>query len=118
MVPRRIPHMSLLNGKRYIGLRRRHLRRPRAVVPKLRLIEAGGIVTVAGPRGGVRYEGKNGYPCISDAAIADMESADFDGVILPGGFMPDKLRRDQKVLELIREFNAGKKPIAAICHGG
>src|SRR6185312_11649642 len=59
-----------------------------------------------------------GYPCRSDAAIADMRAADFDGVILPGGFMPDKLRRDAKVLELIREIaGAGKLP-AAVCHGG
>ncbi len=110
--------MSLLSGKRYLVFVDDIYEDLELWYPKLRLIEAGGIVTVAGPRGGVRYEGKNGYPCTSDAAIADMESADFDGVILPGGFMPDKLRRDQKVLELIREFDAAKKPIAAICHGG
>lgn len=86
--------------------------------PKLRLIEAGASVTVAGPKAGARYEGKNGYPCVADAAIAEMNSADFHGVLLPGGFMPDKLRRDPKVLQLIREFDAAKKLVAAICHGG
>jgi protease I len=86
--------------------------------PKLRLIEAGAKVVVAGPKAGEKYEGKNGYPCVSDAAIAEMKSANFDGLVVPGGFMPDQLRRDAKVLELVREFSAAGKLVAAICHGG
>jgi len=86
--------------------------------PKLRLLEAGAIVTVAGPKAGAKYEGKHGYPCVSDAAIADMQSADFQGVVIPGGFMPDKLRRDTKVLSLVREIAAAGRLTAAICHGG
>ena len=76
--------------------------------PKLRLEEAGVHVTLAGPAADTLYAGKHGYPCQTDAAIADMEAADFDGVVCPGGWMPDKLRRDPKVLELLREFDAGK----------
>lgn len=86
--------------------------------PKLRLIEAGIHVTVAGPKAGQKYVGKNGYPCVSDALISEMESADFHGVICAGGWMPDKLRRDPKVLQLICEFAAAGKLVAAICHGG
>jgi len=86
--------------------------------PKLRWIEAGGEVVVAGPEAGSVYQGKNGYPCQSDAAIADVQSADFDAVLLPGGFMPDKLRRDPQVLKLIQEFDRAGKCVAAICHGG
>lgn len=86
--------------------------------PKLRLEEAGAHVTLAGPEEGVIYSGKNGYPCESDASISDMEIDDFHGVICPGGFMPDKLRRDQKVLNLIHGFHTQQKMIAAICHGG
>ncbi len=86
--------------------------------PNLRLIEAGAETVLAGPEAGVTYAGKNGYPCVSTAAIEDQSAADFDGVICPGGFMPDKLRRDEKVLQLIRDFDADKKLIAAICHGG
>ena len=86
--------------------------------PKLRLIEAGAEVVVAGEKAGHKYEGKNGYPCVSDAPIAEMKSADFAGVVVPGGFMPDKLRRDPKVLSLVREFAAAGKLVAAICHGG
>ncbi|MDA0590923.1 MAG: type 1 glutamine amidotransferase [Planctomycetota bacterium] len=86
--------------------------------PKLRLQEAGAEVVLAGPEAGQKYDGKHGYPCVSDAAISEMNSADFDGVICPGGFMPDKLRRDPKVLSLIAEFHAAGKLVAAICHGG
>jgi protease I len=86
--------------------------------PKLRLIEAGAKVVVAGDDAGRTYAGKNGYPCVSDAKIADMQSTDFDALVVPGGFMPDKLRRDPKVLQLVREFFDSGKPVAAICHGG
>lgn len=86
--------------------------------PKLRLIEAGAAVVVAGEKANTHYAGKNGYPCVSDAAIDDMNSSDFDALLVPGGFMPDKLRRNPKVLELVREFFESGKPVAAICHGG
>ncbi len=86
--------------------------------PKLRMQEAGAEVVVAGPEAGCRYAGKNGYPCVSDAAIAEMEASDFHGLIVPGGFMPDKLRRDAKVLALTRDFAQSDKLVAAICHGG
>ena len=86
--------------------------------PKLRLIEAGAEVVVAGPEAGVTYAGKNGYPCDSDAALHDMKEADFDGLVVPGGFMPDKLRRDPKILSLVQDFDKAKKLIAAVCHGG
>lgn len=86
--------------------------------PKLRLIEAGFGVTVAGALANHKYTGKNGYPCVSDAAIADQKSSDYAGILCPGGWMPDKVRRDPKVLSLVREFAAAGKLVAAICHGG
>ncbi len=86
--------------------------------PRLRLIEAGYGVVVAGAEAGAKYMGKNGYPCVADAAIADMRAADFAGVVCPGGWMPDKLRRDEKVKSLIREFDKAGRLVAAICHGG
>jgi protease I len=60
------------------------------------LIEAGAEVIVAGPEAGVVYKGKHGYPCKSDSALYDMKATDFTGLIIPGGFMPDKLRRNPK----------------------
>lgn len=86
--------------------------------PKLRLIEAGAEVVVAGPEAGKVYAGKNGYPCQSDTSIREMKVADFDGLVVPGGFMPDKLRRDPVVLQLVRDFGKSNKLVAAICHGG
>ena len=86
--------------------------------PKLRLQEAGAEVLVAGPEASEIYSGKHGYPCQSDVAITQMDAADFDALVVPGGFMPDKLRRDSVVLDLVRAFDTAGKPIAAICHGG
>ena len=86
--------------------------------PRLRLEEAGAEVTVAGPEASVVYLGKNGYPCKSEASIPDMKASEFDALVVPGGFMPDKLRRDPVVLDLVRDFDTAGKPIAAICHGG
>ncbi len=86
--------------------------------PKLRLIEAGATFIVAGEEASVTYTGKNGYPCKSDIRIDDARSTDFDAVLLPGGFMPDRLRRLVAVKRLIAEFSEQKKCVAAICHGG
>jgi len=86
--------------------------------PKLRLIEAGAVFVIAGEESNTNYSGKNGYPCVSDIRIADAQSQDFDAVLLPGGFMPDRLRRLDKVKQLIAEFSAQRKCVAAICHGG
>ncbi len=86
--------------------------------PKIRLEEESWNVVVAAPEAERLYKGKHGYPCVSDAAIADVASDDYDALLVPGGFAPDKLRRDPKVLELVREFDAAGKPIAHICHAG
>lgn len=86
--------------------------------PKLRLEEAGVHVTLAGPEAGKTYRGKHSYPCVSDAAIADMEARDFHGVVCAGGWMPDKIRRDPQVLALVRACAQANKLVAAICHGG
>lgn len=107
-----------LEGKRYLVFVENDYEDLELWYPKLRLEEAGAHLTVAGPEAGVTYHGKHGYPCVSDAGIPEMEAKDFDGVICPGGWAPDKLRRDDKVLELVREFTRSNKLVAAICHGG
>ena len=91
--------------------------------PRLRLIEAGAEVVVAGPAADTEYAGKNGYPCRSTAAIGDIDLAEiatdrWSGLVVPGGFMPDKLRRDDHVLACVRAFHAADKLIGAIYHGG
>jgi protease I len=86
--------------------------------PKLRLEEAGAVVTLASRDEPRTFLGKHGYPCRSDTTVAGLVAADFDGIILPGGWMPDALRRDRDVLALVGDFAAAGKLVAAICHGG
>lgn len=85
--------------------------------PKLRLEEAGFAMKLAGPEV-KNYKGKHGYPATSDLRIAEADSRNFVGLLIPGGFMPDKLRRNPRVLELTREFVDQRKLVAFICHGG
>ena len=85
--------------------------------PKLRVEEAGFTCKLAGEALRV-YDGKHGYPAKADVLIADAHEEDYAGLLVPGGFMPDKLRRNAKVLSLTREFFERGKPIAFICHGG
>ena len=86
--------------------------------PLLRVREAGWRPVVAAAEGRARYLGKHGYPVVSEVAIADVDPTKFAGVLLPGGWMPDKLRRDAKVLELVRHFDRQEQLVASICHGG
>lgn len=86
--------------------------------PKIRLEEEGWEVLVAGPKSNRVYSGKHGYPCTATIDIADVESAKYDALLVPGGFAPDKLRRDPNVLRLVREFHEQGKVIAFICHAG
>jgi protease I len=64
------------------------------------------------------YSGKHGYPCKSDASFEEINVGEFDALVIPGGFAPDKLRREKKVLDITRDvFNSGKL-VAHICHAG
>ena len=86
--------------------------------PKYRLEEAGYRVIIAGPNANRLYVGKHGYPCVSDASIFDIQEKDFCGLICPGGWAPDKLRRIAEVKSLTAQFSDAGKLVAAICHGG
>jgi protease I len=84
--------------------------------PKLRLEEAGYVVKLAG-LGEREYRGKHGYPCRVDGSIADFRAEDLAGLVAPGGWAPDRLRRDPEVLRRVREVHAADKMVATICHG-
>lgn len=86
--------------------------------PKIRLEEAGFKTSVAGPEAGQTYKGKHGYPCKADISFEKVNSKNFEGLVIPGGYAPDRLRRSPKVLKLTAEFNRDKKMIAFICHAG
>src|SRR6266446_3462034 len=85
--------------------------------PKLRLEEAGFATKLAGEEMRT-FVGKHGYPAKADLLIGDARSEDYAGLLVPGGFMPDKLRRNRKVLQLTRELFEQGKLVAFICHGG
>lgn len=85
--------------------------------PKLRLEESGYRMVLAGPEL-KSYTGKHGYPATADRRLADVRADDYQGLLIPGGFMPDKLRRDPQVLALTRAFFEQGKLVAFICHGG
>ena len=85
--------------------------------PKYRLIEAGAEVVVAGLEPGIVHKGKYGYPQLSEAKIADQAASAFDGLVIPGGWMPDKLRRYDEVKRITRQMHEAGKCVASICHG-
>ncbi len=84
--------------------------------PKLRLEEAGYATKLAGI-GEAAYRGKHGYPCPVDGHVRDFPADDLVGLLAPGGWAPDKLRRDADVLARVREVHAAGKMVATICHG-
>jgi protease I len=86
--------------------------------PYLRLKEAGWTVVAAGTERKKEYRGKNGYPMTVDTEVEEVRAADFDCVVVPGGWAPDLIRRNPKAVGLVREMNEQGKTIAAICHAG
>src|SRR6266581_4295591 len=85
--------------------------------PKIRLEEEGAATTVAG-LGEKTYQGKRGYPITVDTNVDQVSAAGFDGLVIPGGFAPDQLRRYDTVLRITREIYQAGKPLAFICHAG
>ena len=106
-----------LEGKKVVVLAEDEYEELELWYPALRLREAGAEVTIAGPAK-KNYKSKHGYPAASQAKVADLDPQDYDGVIIPGGYAPDKLRRHKEVLDFVKVMNAAGKPVAAICHGG
>ncbi|MFC0590584.1 type 1 glutamine amidotransferase domain-containing protein [Novosphingobium aquiterrae] len=89
--------------------------------PKAALEQAGFTTVVASPEAGMikGWKDKNwGDSVAVDALIENVSEADFDALLLPGGQMnPDILRMNDDAIDLVEDFAAAGKPIAAICHG-
>lgn len=85
--------------------------------PKYRLREAGARVVVAGLEAGVTHRGKHGLPQTSEAAVGDLNPDDFDGLVVPGGWMPDWLRRHDEIKAMTKAIHDAGKCVASICHG-
>lgn len=86
-------------------------------VPVYRLQEAGATVVIAGAKANHTYTSKLGYPVTTTHSYDDLNPADHDGVIVPGGYAPDHMRRYPKANAFVAEMNAQNKLVAAICHG-
>jgi protease I len=86
--------------------------------PWQRLREAGHQTAVVGLRRGAEVTGKKDHGTITDRAIAEVRADEFDALVIPGGYSPDKLRVDQAMVAFTREFVQSGKPVAAICHAG
>src|SRR5688572_26146743 len=85
--------------------------------PLLRFQEAGAEVVTIGAAAGQTYTSKLGYPVKADIAYDTANPAEFDGVVIPGGYAPDHIRRHQKAIEFVRQIDKEGKLVASICHG-
>ncbi len=106
-----------LTGKRIAVLLEQQYQEMEVWYPVYRLKEAEAEVVLVAPEAGKTYSSKLGYPAKSDVAAKDVKAADFAGIVIPGGFSPDYMRRSEAMLNLVRDADALKLPIAAICHG-
>jgi protease I len=87
-------------------------------IPYYRLKEEGVEVTVVGSGTSKEYHGKYGIPVLVDKKAAEVKADDFDAIVIPGGYAPDKMRIHPEMVALVRDaFNKGKV-VAAICHAG
>ena len=85
--------------------------------PLYRLEEAGAIVVTIGAENGKTYTSKLGYPCVAKLSYDEANTSEYDGVIVPGGFAPDHIRRHPKATQFVHDMDAQAKLVAAICHG-
>jgi protease I len=87
--------------------------------PYFRMLEAGAEAKIVGMASSEDVvKSKHGYPAKIDLRANEAKPDDFDAVIVPGGYAPDKLRRCEATLNFVRELNKRKKIVAAICHAG
>jgi protease I len=106
-----------LQGKKIGILVERDFQDMEVMYPYYRFKEAGAQVSAIGVEA-KEYKGKFGYPIKADKRAADIAARDLDGLIVPGGWAPDFLRRDPATLKLVRDLFELKKPVGAICHAG
>jgi protease I len=86
--------------------------------PLLRFREDGAETLAVGAEAGTTYASKKGYPVVADQSIAKVSARDFDAVVIPGGWAPDTLRQDERMLSFVRDMDKAGKIVAAICHAG
>lgn len=107
-----------LNGKKIAIMLEQQYQEMEVWYPYYRLKEEGAQVVRVAPKAGAVYESKLGYPCPSDAAAKDVHAGNFDAVVVPGGWSPDFMRRDENMIRFIQDAAKADLVLAAICHGG
>lgn len=85
--------------------------------PYYRLLEEGYQVDFIGAEANTTYKSKHGLPVVSKYAARDVNASDYDGLVIPGGFSPDYMRRSSDIVDFAKNLDKLKKPMAAICHG-
>jgi len=82
------------------------------------LKEAGAEVVVVGSGSAETYKGKSGTIAKPDVNVDQVNAADFEGIVIPGGYAPDVMRRHPKMVQLVKSIFEAGKVVAAICHAG
>jgi protease I len=87
-------------------------------VPYDRLRQAGYAVEIIGFKAGDKLHGEKGKEtATTDLGIDDAVVSEYEGLLIPGGYSPDKLRADQRFVDFVKEFDVTRRPLAAVCHG-
>jgi protease I len=107
-----------LQGKKFLILAEDLYQDLELWYPLLRMREEGAEVTVVGTEARITYKSKTGYPVTSQVGSREVKAVDYDGVIIPGGYAPDLMRRHEATLTLVRDSFSQGKVVAAICHAG
>ncbi|SDN32072.1 type 1 glutamine amidotransferase domain-containing protein [Alkalicoccus daliensis] len=88
------------------------------IYPHYRLQEEGAVCHIAGKEAEKTYYGKNGVPVVSDFSLDQIYIEEYDAILIPGGWAPDKLRRYEEVIKMVKYMNDQKRIIGQICHAG
>jgi protease I len=107
-----------LKGKKVVILIENNYQDLEFWVPYYRLKEEGVEVTVVGSGSSRTYTSKYGYPVEVEKEAKDIDVSKYDGVVIPGGYAPDLMRRYPDMVRIVREAHQKGKVISAICHAG
>jgi len=107
-----------LRGKKVIILAEEMYNEYELWYPYYRLKEAGATVTLVGSGSSETYKAKSGLEVSVDTSADRISVADYDGIVIPGGYAPDRMRRYPSMVNLVKDFFEAGKVVAAICHAG
>jgi protease I len=107
-----------LQGKRVAILAENMYQELELWYPLLRMREAGAEVKAVGTGTADKYKSKLGYEVTVDVEASEVTGADFDAIIIPGGYAPDLMRRSGAMVDLVRDAFEQGRIVAAICHAG